>query len=136
MIRKTLAISLVLMIIGLMSVFAMTGCSSDQESAAAEAENTAVTEEMATEEPLIDASEALGDNQNEDVISEDKAKIIALEDAGFSESDVEYLNVVLDRDDGRTEYDIDFQKGELEYEYTLDAVTGDILESETDSIYD
>lgn len=135
MIRKTLAISLVLMIIGLMSVFAMTGCSSDQESAAA-AEDTAVTEEMASEEPLIDASEALGDNQNEDVISEDKAKNIALEDAGFSESDVEYLHVVLDRDDGRTEYDIDFQKGELEYEYTLDAVTGDILESETDSIYD
>lgn len=135
MMRKTLAISLVLMIIGLMSVFAMTGCSSDPESAAA-AEDTAVTEEMASEEPLIDASEALGDNQNEDVISEDKAKTIALEDAGFSESDVEYLNVVLDRDDGRTEYEIDFQKGELEYEYALDAVTGDILESETDSIYD
>ena len=134
MIRKTLAISLVLMIIGLMSVFAMTGCSFDQESAAA-AEDTAVTEEMASEEPLIDASEALGDNQNEDVISEDMAKTIALEDAGFSESDVEYLNVVLDRDDGRTEYEIDFQKGELEYEYTLDAATGDILESETDSIY-
>ena len=52
----------------------------------------------------------------------------ALEDAGLSESDVNVVRCGLDYDDGRTEYEIEFYKDRTEYDYTLDAFTGEILE--------
>ena len=37
-----------------------------------------------------------------------------------------------DYDDGRLEYDVEFDYGHLEYEYTIDGATGAILEYEVD----
>ncbi len=67
-------------------------------------------------------------------IGTEKAREIALKHAGVSESDVYFSKTKLDRDDGRYEYEIEFYKDRVEYEYSIDAVTGDILEY--DSEYD
>ena len=67
-----------------------------------------------------------------DYIGEAKAKSIALEHAGLSESDVTRMKVSLDRDDGRVEYEVEFNKGRMEYQYDIDAVTGSIIEWDHD----
>ena len=61
-------------------------------------------------------------------ISAAKAKSIALSDAGIKSSQAFFTKVKLDRDDGTTEYEIKFYVGKTEYEYSIDASTGKILE--------
>ncbi|MCD7736024.1 MAG: PepSY domain-containing protein [Lachnospiraceae bacterium] len=65
-------------------------------------------------------------------LSVDDAKAIALEKAGLSESDVTFKKAKLDKDDGIMVYEIEFYQGRTEYECTLDASTGAIIEFETD----
>lgn len=71
-----------------------------------------------------------------DLIGEAKAKSIALEAAGFTESQVSRLRCHLDRDDGRYEYNVEFVQGTREYEFEIDAYSGTIRSRDTDSIYD
>lgn len=61
-------------------------------------------------------------------VSVERAKSIAVEDAGQTLSGVTFTKAKLDRDDGRTVYEIEFFAGETEYEYTIDATSGAILE--------
>ena len=72
----------------------------------------------------------------ESQITEDEAKNIALEMAGLKESQVSYLRIHKDRDDGRTVYEGSFVSGELEYEFEINAADGRILDWERESIYD
>ncbi len=58
----------------------------------------------------------------------DDAKNAALAHAGVSASDATFTKTKLDYDDGREEYDIKFYVGGWKYEYTIDAVTGEIIE--------
>lgn len=78
-----------------------------------------------------------GKNQNAgSYIGVDKAKAIAVKHAGFQTSDVTFSKAKLENDDGSTEYEIEFYKGTTEYEYKIQAVTGDILEYDHDSMLD
>ncbi|NLO08485.1 MAG: hypothetical protein GX129_01255 [Clostridiales bacterium] len=62
----------------------------------------------------------------------DKAKAIAVNHAGFSISDVTFSKAKLDTDDGNTVYEIEFYKDGIEYEYKMDASSGNILEYDTE----
>lgn len=66
------------------------------------------------------------------VITSDKAKELALAHAGINESDVDFITVELDEDDGVKVYEVDFLVGNVEYDYELRASDGAILESEKD----
>ena len=61
------------------------------------------------------------------------AKAAALAPAGVTESQTTKMKVEQDRDDGRLEYEVEFDVGRTEYEYTIDGVTGAILEYEQDT---
>lgn len=63
-------------------------------------------------------------------IGVDRAKSIALNHAGFSASDVTFVKAKLDHDDGYAVYEIEFYKGTTEYEYTINAVSGKIMDYE------
>ena len=67
-----------------------------------------------------------------DYISVDRAKQIALNDAGVKESNAVFLRANLDWDDGRMQYEVEFYSGSTEYDYDIDAVTGAILSSDRD----
>ena len=65
-------------------------------------------------------------------IGAEKAKSIALSDAGFTASQVQDLQVEKDNDDGRLEYEVEFRVNGTEYEYTISAADGTILEKDID----
>lgn len=66
-------------------------------------------------------------------ITVDQAKAIALNHAGQTAEAVYFDKVELDYDDGMTIYEIEFHVGRVEYEYEIDAETGDILKYEWDN---
>lgn len=70
-------------------------------------------------------------------ITEAEAKQIALDHAGVSESETERMRVKLGRDDGVQEYEVNFYVGNREYDYDINAATGEIrsYDSEIDDDY-
>lgn len=70
-------------------------------------------------------------NSNETVkISIEEAKNIALKHANLTADEVEFRKVELDLDDGIKKYDIKFYYNNIEYDYEIDANTGDIVSYE------
>ena len=67
---------------------------------------------------------------NSSYIGVEKAKAIALKDAKVS--DVTFVKVKLDTEDGVKVYDVEFYKGNVEYDYEIDAITGKIREKDLD----
>ena len=66
-----------------------------------------------------------------EVITVDRAKEIALEKAGLSESDVTFTKTKQKKDNGIQIYEIEFRAGsDAKYEYDIDAVSGEILKAE------
>lgn len=63
-------------------------------------------------------------------ISAERAKEIALADAGVQAADAVFLRAQLDWDDGRAEYEVEFYSGNVEYDYDIDALTGGIRSSD------
>lgn len=62
-----------------------------------------------------------------DRIDLDKAKTIATEAAGVSGAEVRFSSVELDRRNGVEYYDVDFVADGVEYEYDIDALTGQVI---------
>ena len=65
-----------------------------------------------------------------DLITKEKAKSIALKDAGVAAGDAKRMECEYDVDDGVKEYEVDFHAGKYEYSYTIHAETGKILSRE------
>jgi len=60
-------------------------------------------------------------------ITEAKAKQIALAHAQLAENAVTFIKVKNDRENGRKVFDVEFYSGSIEYDYEIDAITGNIL---------
>lgn len=69
-------------------------------------------------------------DQSTNYISRDKAKSIALNDAGLKESKVKQLEVELDKEDNK--YEVDFEYNGKEYSYEINATTGKIIDKEVE----
>lgn len=65
-------------------------------------------------------------------LTREEAQTIALKDAKLTENDVTRLLTSLDKDDHKNVYEVSFydNKNAIEYDYDIDANTGDILKSE------
>ena len=61
-----------------------------------------------------------------------KAKSIALNHAGVSESKAYDMDIELDDEDGTLVYEIEFKSGNMEYDYEIDAASGTILKHEAE----
>ena len=65
-------------------------------------------------------------------ISIEDAKQIALAHAKIAQSGVTFIKAKLDTEDGRQVYDIEFYSGNTEYDYEIDAISGEIVSSDMD----
>lgn len=67
-------------------------------------------------------------------IGGDAARQAALDHAGLAgDSSVQFVHTELDRDDGRAIYEVEFWSGSTEYDYEIDAVTGEVLKFDHDA---
>lgn len=73
-------------------------------------------------------------NTSNNYIGVDAAKEAALSHSGFVASEVTFYKAKLENDDGYTVYEIEFFKDNMEYEYSIDAFSGKILEYDMDII--
>lgn len=74
------------------------------------------------------AAGALADGR----VSLDEAKRIALRRAGVSAGEVRFNKANQDWDDGRLIYELEFWKGNTEYDVDVDAATGRIWDYDVD----
>lgn len=58
------------------------------------------------------------------------AKDAALSHAGLSESQISDVEIDLDRDNGKLIYEVDFNSGNIEYDYDIDAETGEVISAD------
>lgn len=65
-------------------------------------------------------------------IGTDRARELALSDAGVAAADARILKCCLDWEDGRAVYEVEFCSLRTEYDYELDAASGAILKKELD----
>lgn len=136
--RKHISAVLVLAL-GIMMALCLSGCIQIQQPAPEQSTDTQ-TEQPATDTaaPAADdtatAPAAPATDTNGDYIGEDKALEIALADAGLTNDQVSNTFVHLDFDDdlGKDEYEVKFYQGTTEYDYDIDAVTGDITDKDID----
>ena len=70
-----------------------------------------------------------------DDIGAGQAKSIALKHAGVSSSKATFVHVEADYEDGRKVYEVEFYSGNKEYDYEIDAATGDIVSYDYDAEY-
>ena len=69
------------------------------------------------------------------VLTQDEAKKKALSHAGLSSSQVTFLSCKLEWEDGRRIYDVEFYSNNREYDYEIDASTGEIIKYDYDAEY-
>lgn len=68
----------------------------------------------------------------EPAIAREEAEKIALDHAGFAADQVKRLRTEYEIDRGIPHYDVEFDEGRWEYDYEIDAATGEILSFEKD----
>ena len=96
-----------------LSLFLSAGCSGSDNSAPAPAESVSPGATVSS-------------------IDEAQAKEIALTDAGVNETDVSFMQVKTDIENGVSVFDVEFIAGDTEYDYEIDAATGEIRSKDRD----
>ncbi len=98
----------------------------EEDKKAATEKTTEKTTEKATEPSTTKAQAAAKK------ISAAEAQAIALKKAGFSASEVYDKETELDYEKGKWVYEVSFDKDRTEYDYVIDAVSGEVLHADSD----
>ena len=88
---------------------------------------------LLTQKKDISGVESYGEADTSEYIGSEKALSIALEHAGLTEAQVGYVDVNYECDDGIIIYEVEFNSGGQEYEYDINAATGEIVVDEIDN---
>ena len=128
------------------------GCNSNQNASETSAATQAVTQaptEAETVAPTaaapIEATPAAtvapvtaapAQNNANGAVTLEEAVDIALKDAGFTAADVNFTKKAQDTDDGVQKYEIEFTNGGYEYDYDINAATGQIIEKGKEAVND
>ena len=102
-----------------LSVLLFAGCGGNSTSQKASPGKEAPQNSTAAAETNTDGADG--------EVTLEKAKEIALTDAGVKESDAVFKKAELDTENSRQHYDVEFYAGDKEYEYEIDRSDGSIL---------
>lgn len=124
--KAILGISITILCLLAISIF-MTSCGkSETENSQVvpqQTQDTTVPDNNATEKPI--ETNTTNPSQ-ENMISKEDAKKIAFDHAKVNEADVKKLKTDLDYEDGVQVYEVDFEASGFEYDYDINAKTGEI----------
>lgn len=110
-----------------------TGAAASRDAAEDAASGAVQASGAAQASEAAQTSAAAQNASDSGMIGEEKAKEIALNHAGLTEDQTQRLWVKRDYDDGRSIYEVEFYgEGRDEYDYEIDAVTGEIVAFDTD----
>lgn len=110
-----------------------TGAAASRDAAGDAASGAVQASGAAQASEAAQTSAAAQNASDSGMIGEEKAKEIALNHAGLTEDQTQRLWVKRDYDDGRSIYEVEFYgEGRDEYDYEIDAVTGEIVAFDTD----
>ena len=117
---------------------AVTGVVIDSSSGGGAAETPAAGDDDGTASAPAAASPSPSAGQTTGgqaaAVTEEQARETALSHAGFTADQVTFVRSELDRDDGRLMYDVEFYTSDYkEYDYEIDAATGEILSYDYDA---
>ena len=94
----------------------------------------AAAEAPASASPSPSASQTAAGQTTSAAVTEEQARETALSHAGLTADQVTFVRSKLDRDDGRLMYDVEFYTSDYkEYDYEIDAATGEILSYDYDA---
>lgn len=119
-------------------LFAVTACAKNN----AQQSDTQPVNQAANSSPDNKVSNNANDtansapNTNRDkssaIITNEMAEEVALKHAGFKAQDVQYLKSHYEYDDLREIYEVEFYKDSYEYDYDIDAISGEVLSYDKD----
>ena len=119
---------------------AVTGVVIDSSSGGGTAETPAAGDDGGTASapaaasPSPSAGQTTGGQAAATAVTEEQAREAALSHAGLTADQVTFVRSELDRDDGRLMYDVEFYTSDYkEYDYEIDASTGEILSYDYDA---
>ena len=126
--KSWIAAAAVCLVVGGVGGSALTyGLSNRNQVPSAEASAPVLPAPSATPVPGQSLEPAGGD------IGAEGAKAFALAHAGVSAQQAAGVKVEQDWENGRLEYEVEFWDGTVEYDYTIDGVTGDVLKCQQEN---
>lgn len=113
---------------------AATTQNGDTADSQTDAKQNGSTTNSQTDTKQTQNSNASGASEQQ-YIGTEAAKVAALNHAGLKSDEVNFVHAHLESDDGIWQYDIEFHKDTTEYDYDIDALTGEVLSFDHDAEY-
>lgn len=115
----------------LLAVLLLSGCSMGRMGRTLDAVEDTVEQRLDAAGDVLEG--AVQTNAPAAALTKEQAQAIALEHAGFTAEQVTYLRAEYEVDDGIPEYEVHFHQGRWEYDYEINAQTGEILSYDRDT---
>ena len=131
--KKIIALTFVFALV--MSLTACGGMMGDVTSDVESMGDSIISGTQSTVDKATEGVESMmgGDEKSMDLmagITAKHAKETALRHAGLNESQVSDVDVDLDRENGKLIYEVDFISGTTEYDYDINAETGEVISAD------
>ena len=131
--KKIIALTFVFALV--MSLTACGGMMGDVTSDVESMGDSIISGTQSTVDKATEGVESMigGDEKSMDLmagITAKHAKETALRHAGLDESQVSDVDVDLDRENGKLIYEVDFISGNTEYDYDINAETGEVISAD------
>lgn len=111
--------------------FDANGCEYDYEIDAGTGKILKSEKEENDDRPVVTTKPTVQTQSNSEArIGKEKARKIALDHAGVKVSEAREVECELDYENGKAVYEVDFESGDYEYSYEIDAATGSVISHE------
>ena len=129
---------IIVLALSLVFILSLTACGRAMNDVTSDVESMGDSIISGTQSTVNKATEGVesmmgGDEKSMDLmagITAKHAKETALRHAGLNESQVSDVDVDLDRENGKLIYEVDFISGNTEYDYDINAETGEVISAD------